>query len=108
MSTVNTAENIEVDERAAEDGLVTKNLTLWEGVAMIVGNKYCGGLLAISFASWNCCFFPFLVWFIVVWNLTTNSVLYGAETKMRTRSQQQLRGLTGGYVGKIGAWLIFI
>ena len=108
MSTVTSAENIEVEERESEDGLVTKNLTLWEGVAMIVGTNIGAGVLAIPYASRNAGFFPLLLWLIVIGILTTITMLYVAETTLRTRRHHQLSGLAARYVGKIGAWLIFI
>ena len=108
MSTVSTAGNIEVEEQSAEGGLVTKKLTLLEGVAMIVGTNIGAGVLAIPYASRNAGFFPLLLWLIVIGILTTITMLYVAETTLRTRKHHQLSGLAARYVGKIGAWLIFL
>ncbi len=108
MSTVNTAENVEVEERMQESGLVTKKLSLWEGVAMIVGTNIGAGVLAIPYASRNAGFLPLFLWLIVIGILTTITMLYVAETTLRTRAHHQLSGLAARYVGKVGAWLIFI
>lgn len=108
MATAKIADNIEVEERVSEGALVTKKLTLLEGIAMIVGTNIGAGVLAIPYASRNAGFFPLFLWLIVIGILTTITMLYVAETTLRTRSHHQLSGLAARYVGKIGAWLIFI
>src|SRR5699024_10408905 len=49
-----------------------------------------------------------LFWIIVTGALTTVMMLYVAETTLRTKKDLQLRGLTNKYMGRIGAWVMFI
>lgn len=107
MTIANIAEKNEVEERV-ESSLVTKKLSLTEGVAMIVGTNIGAGVLAIPYASRNAGFLPLLLWLVVIGILTTITMLYVAETTLRTKSHHQLSGLAARYVGKVGAWLIFI
>src|SRR5699024_1255921 len=84
------------------------NLTLLEGVGLIVGANIGSGILSLAYgaksAGW-----PILVfWVIVAGILTTVSMLYVAETTLRTKKWLQLSGLAEKYVGKLGSWLMFI
>lgn len=85
-----------------------KSLTFVEGVAMIVGTNIGAGILSIPFASRKAGFMPLLFWLILVGCLTTITMLYVAETTLRTRAHLQLSGLAQRYVGTLGAWAIFI
>src|SRR5699024_12746170 len=52
---------------------------------------------------------PVLVfWVIVAGILTTISMLYVAETTLRTKKDYQLSGLAEKYVGKLSSWLMFL
>lgn len=93
---------------ATTETLVTKKLTLLEGIAMIVGTNIGAGVLAIPYASRNSGFLPLFLWLIVIGIITTITMLYVAESSLRTRSHFQLSGLARKYVGKVGSWLIFI
>ncbi len=97
-----------VSTSGSESRLITKKLTLVEGISMIVGTNIGAGVLAIPYASRNAGFLPLLLWLIVIGILTTITMLYVAETTLRTKNHHQLSGLAARYVGKIGAWLIFI
>src|SRR5699024_4330058 len=84
------------------------NLTLLEGVGLIVGANIGSGILSLAYgaksAGW-----PILVcWVIVAGILTTVLMLYVAETTLRTKKWLQLSGLAEKYVGKLGSWLMFI
>lgn len=96
--------NLHVEEGALK---VTK-LTLYEAVAIIVGANVGSGILGLAyssrFAGW-----PILVlWLAVAGLFTTFSMLYVAESALRTKKPLQLPGLAEKYVGKVGSVLIFI
>ncbi|MFZ4833732.1 aromatic amino acid transport family protein [Rouxiella sp. Mn2063] len=84
-----------------------KSLSFIEGVAMIVGTNIGAGALSIAYASRQAGFMPLLFWLVVVCIFTTFTMLYVAESTLRTRAQLQLSGLTLRYVGKFGSWLMF-
>ncbi len=87
--------------------LEVKKLTFFEGVAMIVGTNIGAGVLSIAFASRKAGFMPLLFWLTLSGIFTTISMLYVAETTLRTRAHFQLSGLAKKYLGNFGAWLIF-
>lgn len=96
--------NLHVEEGALK---VTK-LTLYEAVAIIVGANVGSGILGLAYsprlAGW-----PILVlWLAVAGLFTTFSMLYVAESALRTKKPLQLPGLAEKYVGKVGSVLIFI
>lgn len=84
-----------------------KSLSFVEGVAMIVGTNIGAGVLSIAFASRKAGFMPLLFWLVVVGVFTTITMLYVAESTLRTRAHLQLSGLSKRYVGGIGSWLMF-
>ena len=94
--------------RGFEEGaLKIEPLTLVEGAAMIVGANIGAGILGLAYgarqAGW-----PILVFFLILAGiLTTISMLYVAETTLRTRKTLQLSGLAEKYVGQFGSWLMF-
>ncbi|ASL99300.1 amino acid permease [Serratia marcescens] len=84
-----------------------KSLSFLEGVAMIVGTNIGAGVLSIAYASSKAGFLPLLFWLVLVGSLTTITMLYVAESTLRTRAHLQLSGLAKRYVGGLGAWLMF-
>ncbi|KOC90144.1 aromatic amino acid transport family protein [Winslowiella iniecta] len=84
-----------------------KSLSFVEGVAMIVGTNIGAGVLSIAYASRRAGFMPLLFWLVVVGVFTTITMLYVAESTLRTRSHLQLSGLAKRYVGNFGSWLMF-
>lgn len=93
---------------AGEQGSApTKSLSFLEGVAMIVGTNIGAGVLSIAYASSKAGYLPLLFWLVLVGCLTTITMLYVAESTLRTRQHLQLSGLTQRYVGSMGAWLMF-
>lgn len=84
-----------------------KSLSFLEGVAMIVGTNIGAGVLSMAYASRLAGFPALLFWLVLVGILTTITMLYVAETTLRTREHLQLSGLAKRYVGNFGAWLIF-
>ncbi|WP_075181776.1 aromatic amino acid transport family protein [Pantoea sp. 1.19] len=84
-----------------------KPLSFIEGVAMIVGTNIGAGVLSIVYASRKAGYMPLLFWLVVVGVFTTITMLYVAESTLRTRSHLQLSGLAQRYVGRPGSWLMF-
>ena len=96
--------NLHVEEGALK---VTK-LTLYEAVAIIVGANVGSGILGLAYSS-RLAGWPILVlWQAVAGLFTTFSMLYVAESALRTKKPLQLPGLAEKYVGKVGSVLIFI
>lgn len=96
--------NLHVEEGALK---VTK-LTLYEAVAIIVGANVGSGILGFAYSS-RLAGWPILVlWLAVAGLFTTFSMLYVAESALRTKKPLQLPGLAEKYVGKVGSVLIFI
>ena len=96
--------NLHVEEGALK---VTK-LTLYEAVAIIVGANVGSGILGLAYSS-RLAGWPILVlWLAVAGLFTTFSMLYVAESALRTKKPLQLPGLAKKYVGKVGSVLIFI
>ncbi|WON76501.1 amino acid permease [Serratia sp. UGAL515B_01] len=84
-----------------------KSLSFLEGVAMIVGTNIGAGVLSIAYASSKAGYLSLLFWLILVGCLTTVTMLYVAESTLRTRGHFQLSGLARRYVGNFGSWLMF-
>ena len=96
--------NLHVEEGALK---VTK-LTLYEAVAIIVGANVGSGILGLAYSS-RLAGWPILVlWLAAAGLFTTFSMLYVAESALRTKKPLQLPGLAEKYVGKVGSVLIFI
>ena len=96
--------NLHVEEGALK---VTK-LTLYEAVAIIVGANVGSGILGLAYSS-RLAGWPILVlWLAVAGLFTTFSMLYVAESALRTKKPLQLPGLAEKYVGKVDSVLIFI
>lgn len=96
--------NLHVEEGALK---VTK-LTLYEAVAIIVGANVGSGILGLAYSS-RLAGWPILVlWLAVAGLFTTFSMLYVAESALRTKKPLQLPGLAEKYVGKVGSVLTFI
>lgn len=91
-----------------EGALKTTKLTLYEAAAIIVGANIGSGILGLAYSS-RLAGWPILVlWLLVAGVFTTFSMLYVAETALRTKKPLQLPGLAQRYVGKLGSVLIFI
>lgn len=96
--------NLPVEEGALK---VTK-LTMYEAIAIIVGANIGSGILGLAYSSRLAGWPILLLWLIVAGVFTTFSMLYVAETALRTKKPLQLPGLAEKYVGKAGAVLMFI
>lgn len=90
-----------------EGALKREPLTFWEAVSIIVGANIGAGILSLAFgirkAGW-----PILVlWLLIAGIFTTVSMLYVAETTLRTKKPLQLSGLAEKYLGQFGSWAMF-
>ena len=98
----------EENTKQQEGALKIAKLTFWEATLMIVGANIGSGILGLAFASAKAGWPVLLIWLVVAGFFTTISMLYVAETTLRTKVPLQLPGLAEKYVGKLGSWLIFI
>lgn len=98
-------ENTNVIEEGA---LKVTKLTLYEAVAIIVGANIGSGILGLAYSSRLAGWPILLLWLIIAGVFTTFSMLYVAETALRTKKPLQLPGLAEKYVGKAGSVLVFI
>ena len=85
-----------------------KKLTFWEAAMIIVGANIGAGILGLAYSSRKAGWPILLMWLIIAGVFTTVSMLYVAETTLRTKKPMQLPGLAERYVGKLGAVLVFI
>lgn len=95
-------------QTTADSGLVTAALSPMATVGFIVGTNIGAGVLALSYSSRNAGYLPLLVCLIITCIICTITMLYITETCLRTKGNHQLTGLTSRYLGKVGAWLIFL
>lgn len=91
-----------------EGALSVKKLTFWEAAMIIVGANVGAGILGLAYSARKAGWPILLMWLIVAGIGTTLSMLYVAETTLRTKKPMQLPGLAEKYVGKLGAVLVFI
>lgn len=87
--------------------LALSNLTFTEGVAIIVGANIGAGILSLAYGAKNAGWPILVMWILIAGIFTTISMLYVAETTLRTKKPLQLSGLAEKYVGKFGSWLMF-
>lgn len=91
-----------------ESALKISKLTFWEAALIIVGANIGSGILGLAYATRLAGWPILLLWLLVAGFFTTISMLYVAETALRTKAPMQLPGLAEKYVGSLGSWLIFI
>lgn len=100
------SENLETAEE--ENGnLEVRRLTFTEAVMLVVGATIGSGVLGLAYASRKAGWPVLITWLLAAGFLSVASMLYVAETALRTRRPLQLSGLAEKYVGKAGSWLIF-
>jgi amino acid permease len=104
-----TVPDTPVQNSTPEEGaLKVRKLTFWEAAFIIIGANIGSGILGLAYASRKAGWPILLLWLIIAGFFNAASLLYVAETAMRTRKPLQLPGLAERYVGKLGAWLIFL
>lgn len=91
-----------------EGALAIKKLTFWEAALIVVGANIGSGILGLAYSARKAGWPILLLWLIIAGICTTISMLYVAETTLRTKKPLQLPGLAERYVGKLGAVLVFI
>ncbi|MDR1786140.1 MAG: hypothetical protein LBR23_06750, partial [Spirochaetaceae bacterium] len=91
-----------------ESALKSHKLTFWEAALIIVGANIGSGILGLAYSIRKAGWPVLLIWLAIAGFFTTVSMLYVAETTLRTRKNLQLPGLAERYVGKLGSVLIFI
>ena len=91
-----------------EGALSVKKLTFWEAALIIVGANIGAGILGLAYSARKAGWPILLMWLLIAGVCTTVSMLYVAETTLRTKKPMQLPGLAERYVGKAGAVLVFI
>lgn len=100
------SENLETAEE--ENGILeVRRLTFTEAVMLVVGATIGSGVLGLAYASRKAGWPVLITWLLAAGFLSVASMLYVAETALRTRRPLQLSGLAEKYVGKAGSWLIF-
>ena len=91
-----------------EGALKVTKLTLYEAMAIIVGANIGSGILGLAYSTRLAGWPILLLWLIIAGVFTTFSMLYVAESALRTKKPLQLPGLAEKYVGKAGSVLVFI
>lgn len=86
----------------------TKQLTFFEGVAILVGTNIGIGMLSLAHTAKFAGFIPLLFWLVIAGILSTITMLYIAEASLRTKAHLQLTGLAVKYIGRLGKILMFI
>ncbi|MGI6074990.1 MAG: aromatic amino acid transport family protein [Pyramidobacter sp.] len=97
-----------MSEVAQTSALKVHKLTFWEATMIVVGANIGSGILGLAYSSRKAGWPILLMWLVVAGVFTTFSMLYVAETALRTEKPLQLPGLAERYVGKMGAVLVFI
>ncbi len=103
-SSAKASENSVYEEGALKITRLTNKEVLFTIIGCVIGSGSLGTAYAARLAGW-----PIIaLWFVVSGFLTTCSMLYVAETTLRTKKFVQLPGLAEKYVGKPGAVIIFL
>lgn len=92
---------------ASKTALKVHRLTFLEATMMVVGSTIGSGVLGLAYASRHAGWPILVVWLVVAGFFSLASMLYVAETTMRTNAPLQLSGLAERYIGRIGSWLLF-
>jgi len=99
ISTVNVYE-----EGALKVERLSSNEVMFTIIGCVIGSGSLGTAYAARLAGWP----VITLWFILAGFLTTCSMLYVAETSLRTRKLVQLPGLAEKYIGKSGSFIVFM
>lgn len=94
--------------REPQGALKVHKLTFWEAAMIIVGANIGSGILGLPYSARLAGWPLLLLWLVLAGVLVTISMLYVAETSLRTKENLQLPGLASKYVGELGSWLVFI
>ena len=89
------------ENNIVEGALKVHKLTFWEAAMIIVGANIGSGILGLAYSARKSGWPVLMLWLIIAGFFTTASMLYVAETTLRTRKVMQLPGLAKKYVGRI-------
>jgi amino acid permease len=92
----------------APSGLKAHALGRMETIGIIIGTNIGAGVLSMAFAARKVGYIPLLACLAITCLFCIITMLYVAETCLRTRENKQLSGLSRKYLGPFGGWLIFI
>lgn len=87
--------------------LSIQRLTFWEAAMLVVGATIGSGVLGLAFATRHAGWPVLVVWLVLSGILSMVSMLYVAETTMRTAEPLPLAGLAARYIGKVGSFILF-
>lgn len=100
-------EQTEQQSTPTTSALKIQKLTFWEAAMIIVGANIGSGILGLPYSARLTGWPILLLWLVIAGVLVTISMLYVAETSLRTEEPLQLPGLAQRYVGPVGSWLVF-
>ena len=100
--------NISVPQKDQSTKEFKPALSFVQGIALIFGTNIGAGVLSIPYAARNGGFLALVIALLVAGTLTTISMLYVAESAMRTKATLQVSGLAEHYLGQWGRWLVFV
>ena len=89
-----------------QSALEVHKLTFWEAAMIIVGANIGSGILGLAYSIRKSGWPILMIWLLIAGFFTTISMLYVAETTLRTKKPMQLPGLAKRYVGEVGSWLV--
>lgn len=81
------------ENNIVEGALKVHKLTFWEAAMIIVGANIGSGILGLAYSARKAGWPVLMLWLIIAGFFTTASMLYVAETTLRTRKVMQLPGL---------------
>ena len=91
-----------------ETGLKAERLTSKETIGIIIGTNIGAGVMSMAYAAKKSGYLPLAVCLVIACICCIITMLYVAETCLRTKGNLQLSGLSRRYLGGFGGALIFI
>lgn len=91
------------ENNIVEGALKVHKLTFWEAAMIIVGANIGSGILGLAYSARKAGWPVLMLWLIIAGFFTTASMLYVAETTLRTRKVMQLPGLAKKICGRAGS-----
>lgn len=90
-----------------DSGLKAQALSRKETIGIIIGTNIGAGVMSMAYAARNSGYLPLFVCLLIACICCIITMLYVAETCLRTKGNLQLSGLSRRYLGSLGAVLIF-
>ncbi|NLA50621.1 MAG: amino acid permease [Alcaligenaceae bacterium] len=107
MTTSSIAANSLSAKLEEGSGLIAQPLRSTETIGIIIGTNIGAGVLGMAYAARKAGYIPLVICLALTCLFCIITMLYVAESCLRTRGNNQLSGLTRRYLGPIGGWLIF-